>query len=227
MKLKQKWVGLVLLLLAWTFLPAAGLAAPGESRTINEMLDDSREGENTGTEEENRAEESGPQETEADAGSDVEMMEETSLASMLFRLVMALAAVIAIMYFLLKFINKRSQSFQSHKTMQNMGGVPLGQNKSVQLIKVGDRLLVVGVGDSIQLLKEIEEAEEMEELLDSNRAGRNETGFSKIQELLRNPLSKSGNQLPSSSFREVLEGELGEMKAVRKKARRRLKEHEQ
>ncbi|WP_252313466.1 flagellar biosynthetic protein FliO [Sinobaca sp. H24] len=81
-------------------------------------------------------------------------------------MILALAAVITIMYLLLKFINKRTKKYSSNQTMQNLGGVPLGQNKSVQLVKVGERLLVVGVGESIQLLKEIEDEEERETLLE-------------------------------------------------------------
>ena len=41
----------------------------------------------------------------------------------------------------------------------------VGANRSVQLIKVGDRLLVVGVGENIQLLKEIEEGQEYDQII--------------------------------------------------------------
>lgn len=49
--------------------------------------------------------------------------------------------------------------------MENLGGTGLGANRSVQLVKVGGRILVVGVGENIQLLKEIDDPKEYEQLL--------------------------------------------------------------
>ncbi|MCD8501525.1 MAG: flagellar biosynthetic protein FliO [Bacillaceae bacterium] len=84
----------------------------------------------------------------------------------LFKMLLALAVVIAIIVFLLRFIGKKSQSYHSSRTLQNIGGVPLGANKSVQLIKVGSHVLVVGVGDSIQLLKEIRDESEVKQIIE-------------------------------------------------------------
>ena len=49
--------------------------------------------------------------------------------------------------------------------MENLGGNALGANRSVQVIKVGNRLLIVGVGENIQLLKEIEDGQEYEQII--------------------------------------------------------------
>ncbi|MCR2820708.1 flagellar biosynthetic protein FliO [Lederbergia panacisoli] len=78
------------------------------------------------------------------------------------KMVFALIFVIAILYFLLKFISKRSQSFGQNRLVQNIGGTPLGGNRSIQIIKVGNRLLILGVGENVQLLKEIADGEEYE-----------------------------------------------------------------
>ncbi|MBB6449289.1 flagellar protein FliO/FliZ [Geomicrobium halophilum] len=88
-----------------------------------------------------------------------------SMWNVLFQLGLALGAVIFVMFFLLKLLAKRTNRFQSTKTMQNLGGIGLGQQKSVQLIRVGDRLLVVGVGQSIQLLQEISDEKEARSLM--------------------------------------------------------------
>ena len=40
--------------------------------------------------------------------------------------------------------------------MQNLGGVGVSQGKSVQLLQVGNSLFLVGVGEDITLLKEID-----------------------------------------------------------------------
>lgn len=81
------------------------------------------------------------------------------------KMVFALVFVIALIYFLLKFINQRSKTFQQTKLIHNLGGTPLGGNRSVQLVKVGERILILGVGEDIQLLKEIDGKEEKEDIL--------------------------------------------------------------
>ncbi|MFB4162678.1 flagellar biosynthetic protein FliO [Alteribacillus sp. JSM 102045] len=217
----SRWKILIAIgILIWAGL-GQSTAAEEEDRTISEALQQDNEAEGTTN-------------TEAEAANnedralneDTQLVEDRSAFAILLQLVLALGAVIAIMYFLLKFINKRTQRFQSNQTMQNLGGVPLGQNKSVQLIKVGDRLLVVGVGDSIQLLKEIEN-EELEELLssyDGSEPSWGEKGASYLSRLLKK--SPSHDESETSSFQKVFKDQLGEMKQTRKKARHRLKEYD-
>ncbi|WP_143848869.1 flagellar biosynthetic protein FliO [Alkalicoccobacillus porphyridii] len=94
----------------------------------------------------------------------------------ILKLIGALALIIALLYGLLRFLSKRTKSFQQSQLLENMGGVPLGPNRSVQLIKVGDRVLVVGVGDSIQLLTEIDAEDERKALLDLQQEQANQVG---------------------------------------------------
>lgn len=81
------------------------------------------------------------------------------------KMFIALAFVLLLIYFLLKFVTKRNRLVQQGQSMINLGGTSLGQNKSIQMVKVGERVLVVGVGDSISLLKEIEDENERKELI--------------------------------------------------------------
>ncbi|MGE7185212.1 flagellar biosynthetic protein FliO [Peribacillus sp. NPDC006672] len=81
------------------------------------------------------------------------------------RMIFATIFVVSILYILLKFINKKSKSYQKANSVENLGGTSLGANRSVQLVKVGGRILVIGVGENIQLLKEIDNPEEYEQLL--------------------------------------------------------------
>src|SRR5690606_15758640 len=60
------------------------------------------------------------------------------------KMIFATIFVIALLYFLLKFINKRSKQYKSTQLVENLGGTTLGTNRSVQLIKVGEHILVVG-----------------------------------------------------------------------------------
>ncbi|RFU68870.1 flagellar biosynthetic protein FliO [Bacillus sp. V59.32b] len=81
------------------------------------------------------------------------------------RMIFATIFVVALLYIALRFINKKSRSYQKANFIENIGGTSLGSNRSVQLIKVGNSILVVGVGETIQLLKEIDNEEEYGELL--------------------------------------------------------------
>jgi flagellar protein FliO/FliZ len=76
-----------------------------------------------------------------------------------------LGIVLFLIYFLLKFVTKRNRVFQQGQAIVNLGGTNVGQNKSVQMVKIGDRVLVVGVGESISLLTEIDDEEESKKII--------------------------------------------------------------
>lgn len=82
------------------------------------------------------------------------------------RMIFATIFVVALLYFLLKFINKKSRSFQSTRLVENLGGTTLGANRSVQIVKIGSQLFIVGVGENVQLLKEIDNIEERSQILE-------------------------------------------------------------
>ncbi len=81
------------------------------------------------------------------------------------KMILAFGFILFLIYFLLKFVTKRNRAFQQGQAILNLGGTNLGQNKSVQIIKVGNRVLVVGVGESITLLKEIDDEKESNDLI--------------------------------------------------------------
>jgi len=81
------------------------------------------------------------------------------------KMVLALIFVVALFYGLMKFLNKRNLNFQRNQMVQNLGGLSLGAQKSVQLLQVGKTLYLVGVGEDVQLLREITDPEEVEALL--------------------------------------------------------------
>lgn len=81
------------------------------------------------------------------------------------RMIFATIFVVGLLYFLLKFINKKSISYKSSQLVENLGGTSLGANRSVQIVKAGNKLLIVGVGENIQLLKEIDDPEEYSQII--------------------------------------------------------------
>ncbi|MGP7817493.1 flagellar biosynthetic protein FliO [Niallia sp. 01092] len=83
------------------------------------------------------------------------------------KMIVATVFVIALIYSILKFINKRNHVYKSSQLIENIGGTTLGANRSIQIVKIGKRLLIVGVGESIQLIKEIEDESEYKEIVES------------------------------------------------------------
>lgn len=81
------------------------------------------------------------------------------------KMVLALIFVVALFYGLMKFLNKRNLNFQRNQLVQNLGGLSLGAQKSVQLLQVGKTLYLVGVGEDVQLLREITDPDEIASLL--------------------------------------------------------------
>ncbi|SFG01554.1 flagellar biosynthetic protein FliO [Sporolactobacillus nakayamae] len=80
------------------------------------------------------------------------------------KLFFALLIVLALIYLLYHFVVKRTGKFTQVHSLKNMGGVSLGANRSLQLIRVGDEVLVVGVGETVQLLKEIKDPDVIQSL---------------------------------------------------------------
>lgn len=137
------------------------------------------------------------------------------------KMIFATVFVIALLYFLLKYINKKSKTFKSTQLVENLGGTALGTNRSVQLIKVGNRILVVGVGENIQLLKEISDSEEYNQII----ADYNEKLDQLIQPsdivtkvLQRTKSTKTNKNIGNSpKFQSVLKKQLEEITKDRKK----------
>lgn len=81
------------------------------------------------------------------------------------KIIFALIFVIALLYGVLRFLNSRNMKYQHSKMMQNLGGISLGAQKSVQIVKIGNALYLVGVGDNVNMLKEITDDNEKETLI--------------------------------------------------------------
>ncbi|UTR10855.1 flagellar biosynthetic protein FliO [Evansella sp. LMS18] len=130
----------------------------------------------------------------------------------------ALAFVIFLIYALLKFVNKRSRSFQQHSTIENIGGVGLGANRSVQVVKVGRKLFLVGVGETVQLIKEIEDPDEIKEITESVQPQQIlDQPVSKAAEWVRNLISASNRKEKEAGDKKDFHHMLDkEMKEVRK-----------
>ncbi|WP_062197866.1 flagellar biosynthetic protein FliO [Massilibacterium senegalense] len=118
-----------------------------------------------------------PSKEKIESEAEVPGVSQQSLWGSFLKLIVASVFVIGLLILLLKFINRRTKEFQSGKAMQTLGGISVGNNKSVQLIRLGNEILVVGVGENVQLLKEITEEKTIQTLV---QLSENETASSTV-----------------------------------------------
>ncbi|MED3649898.1 flagellar biosynthetic protein FliO [Heyndrickxia sporothermodurans] len=147
------------------------------------------------------------------------------------KMVFALLFVIALLYFLLKFINKKSRSYQQNRLIQNFGGTPLGGNRSLQIVKAGNRILILGVGEDIHLLKEIENQKEVEEFIQyyDDQVEQSLEPRDMITKLTKKYKQKKSDKDSSKtpSFQHILKNQLENMNKERRKTMNKLDAKEQ
>jgi flagellar protein FliO/FliZ len=132
-----------------------------------------------------------------------------------FKMILATIFVVFLIYTLLRLVNQRIRfSPEKRSFIENLGGTSVGPNRSVQLIKVGNRILVIGVADSIQLLTEIDKDEEIKEILTEYNAKLNQ--MIEPGQWLKNLLAKK-SAANDESFRDLLTKQLQEIGVQRKK----------
>lgn len=82
-------------------------------------------------------------------------------------MIVVLAVILALIVYLIRFLNKRNQQWLRHGTIRTLGGVGLGQNKSLQIMEIGGVVYLLGVGEDIQLIDKVSDLEEAQRIIDS------------------------------------------------------------
>lgn len=109
------------------------------------------------------------------------------LQGFLFLTILILLVLFAV--FIIKFVNKKMTA-TSNNSMEIISGLAISPNKGVYIVKIVKSYYVIGLGENVNLLKEITDPEEIEILNDlEDVSSINFTGqdFSKI---LSNQISK-------------------------------------
>lgn len=124
-----------------------------------------------------------------------------------------LILIIALFFVLIKFLAKKNQYSPFGRSIRSIGGIPLGQNKSIQIVEIGHSLYVVGVGENIQMLDKIDDAEEVAyvtELLTSSKSDQvNFLSVGKWLEKLRGGKREVEEEVQiTSSFQQVFHDKL-------------------
>jgi flagellar protein FliO/FliZ len=143
----------------------------------------------------------------------------------------ALLFVIGLLFGLLKFVNRKNKLYDKSRFMKNMGGISLGQQKSIQLVVIGEAYYLIGVGDDIRLLKEITDPEEINKLIEFYNTDTTDSPTGMLNQLLvkvagkskKSPYENSGE---STDFSNLFKSRIEEMKEERKRHIGRLTEKE-
>lgn len=207
MKKSQYFIVFICFFVLFSVHPIAAAAADSDNSTVNEWFQ--KKDEKTADQSEQKKEKT----------------TKTSVSAFDFvKMIFALLFVIVLIYGLVKLMNKRNRLLKPFQYVENIGGTSVGQNRSIQLIKVGKSVLVVGVGETIQLLKEIEDEKEIEVILSQHE----EAMSSKIEwQKFVKPLKSSEHQpqqkLPS--FSKALKEQLEELKQNRSEGKKKGPRH--
>ncbi|MFD1018194.1 flagellar biosynthetic protein FliO [Thalassobacillus hwangdonensis] len=151
--------------------------------------------------------------------------ENESLLWSLVKMFFALLLVLGLIYGLLKFFNKRSKLFGQSRKLENLGGLTLGPNRSVQIVRIADKVFVLGVGDDVNMLTEITDEKVIDELLDSKTEGMDASVIgSMFSKLSKKDDDSTKADASSGNFRQLFDKELSDLKGKRKQMIHRQRE---
>jgi flagellar protein FliO/FliZ len=136
-----------------------------------------------------------------------------SLPFVIIKTFVALILVLALIYLLIKLLSKRNKLFQQVKALENLGGISVGQNKSIQIVRVGTQVFLVGVGDNVEMLQEVTDEHVLQDLLHKDE----HDGITPhLGQWLPSLQSKPNGKRSTSDFKLSFFRELDKLKETRK-----------
>jgi len=134
---------------------------------------------------------------------------------MILKVIFFLLLIIGLFLLIIKVLAQKNK-WSSGRSLRSLGGLPLGQNKSIQVVEIGRSLYIVGVGENIQLLEKIDNEEEvayLAEMLASNHS-LNGAGFQTVGGWLKQLLKKKDEPEETDitdSFQQVFQHKMQQL----------------
>lgn len=154
-------------------------------------------------------------EGQSDLKQEKEVGEKVGITSIdVVKMIVALLFVVLLLLLLLKFVNKKSRGYSHGQMIQNMGGTSLGGNRSLQVVRVGEKILVLGVGENVQLLDLIVDEGEYNRMIDTYNEKKMEQKSSASVKWMKDRKGERGDD--TSSFASQLSARLEEMNVERR-----------
>lgn len=141
-----------------------------------------------------------------------------SLFLQLVKTVLALALILGLIYILLKLLNKKNRLIRQVNALENLGGISVGQGKSLQIIRVGSRLYLIGVGENVELLHEITDEGLIKEMLE----GKEEGSQSSTTSIFPAVFAQRDREDRKPNFKNMFASELNKLKKSREQI---IKQH--
>lgn len=138
-----------------------------------------------------------------------------SLLINILKTVLALFLVLALIYIFIKIMNKRHKLFHQIHALENLGGISVGQNKSIQVIRIGNKLYLIGVGDNVEMLQEIKDEDVKAALLqDEQNAYQEQSLFTNLIQTITKRKTPEQNH-SSATYQALFKDELKKLKEKR------------
>jgi flagellar protein FliO/FliZ len=140
------------------------------------------------------------------------------------KMIFSFAIVIGLLYLVLNWIKRNGTSFNKNNLVTSLGGTSIGSNKSVQLIKIGNAIYVVGVGEDVTLLKEITNSDEIQ-TIEEKIEQKNQSDM-KVTKLFGNAMKFDSKQLGSTkdSFKNLFNQQIQSIKGKKNSILTRIDE---
>jgi flagellar protein FliO/FliZ len=90
-----------------------------------------------------------------------------SMGLYVFQFIGSFLLIIGLLFFVLKYVSRKSKILQGGGVFHAIGGHSFGNHRSLQMLMIGDTLYILGVGDSVNLIRTIPPGEEQTKLLES------------------------------------------------------------
>lgn len=144
------------------------------------------------------------------------------------RMIAALAFVVFLLYVLLKFVNKKNLANQSNSLVKNLGGVSVGGKNSVQIVKIGNEIYILGVGEEVRLIKEITDEKVIKQYIEQyeEQLGSMSQPIDVFKKWLHTRSEGKEEKQPKINFQSHLKKQLTEIKESRKDAMEKLNHKE-
>ena len=151
----------------------------------------------------------------------------------IFTVILVLAVIIALIVLLIRFLGKRNLTLSKNRSIRTLGAVGLGPNKSLQVLEIGGKIYVVGVGDDVTLVDKISDQTEAAYMIDSFEENSRGNDFQKLSSFVNTVAARFRKEQPpveeemdGTPFHEVFESKLKKIPNRRQQVQEILQEEE-
>lgn len=136
-----------------------------------------------------------------------------SIVINILKIIFALALVLILIYLVLTFLKKKNKFQSGNKALEHLGGMSVGSQKSIQIVRIGNKVYAIGIGNDVTMLDEITDREVIRQF--EKNASEEIQPFSFIQNMLVKKDKAKSDEKKSDSFTKTLQDELTKLKSKR------------